>query len=55
MTAIVHVANIKIHKVIFKRPPAAAVENDKEAEGNESVSDQGDSALSSAVTSTERL
>ncbi|PMD65866.1 uncharacterized protein K444DRAFT_624411 [Hyaloscypha bicolor E] len=55
MTAIVHVANIKIHKVIFERPPAAAVENEKEAEGNESVSDQGGSAQSSAVTSTERL
>jgi hypothetical protein len=55
MTAIVHVANIKIHKVIFKRPPAAAVESEKETEGNESVSDHGGSAQSSAVTSTERL
>ncbi|KAN0112910.1 DUF2156 domain containing protein [Hyaloscypha variabilis] len=52
MTAIVHVANIKIHKVIFKKPPTAAVENEKEKEGNESVSDQGQS---SAATSTERL
>lgn len=59
MTAIVHVANIKIHKVIFKKPPTAAVENEKETEGNESVSDQGQSAQSSAAvsaaTSTERL
>jgi lysylphosphatidylglycerol synthetase-like protein (DUF2156 family) len=51
-TAIVHVANIKIHKVIFKKPPVAGVENEKETEGNESASDQG---MSSAGTSTERL
>jgi lysylphosphatidylglycerol synthetase-like protein (DUF2156 family) len=52
MTAIVHVANIKIHKVIFKKPPVAGVGNEKEIDENESASDQG---LSSAGTSTERL
>ncbi len=52
ITAIVHVANIKIHRVIFKKSPIAGVENENETEGNESASDQG---LSSVGISTERL
>jgi hypothetical protein len=55
MTAIVHVANIKIRKVIFKKPPGmSAVDKDKETEGKEAVSDQAqeDTVTTSNTTSS---
>jgi lysylphosphatidylglycerol synthetase-like protein (DUF2156 family) len=41
MTAIVHVANIKIHKVIFKKTPEmAAVENEKDTDSKKSSDEE---------------
>jgi lysylphosphatidylglycerol synthetase-like protein (DUF2156 family) len=51
MTAIVHVANIKIHRVILKKPAeAATLENEKEMEGKGTSSDQSQEDIVSTLS-----
>lgn len=44
MTAIVHIANIKIHRVIFKPPEMAAVENEKDTDSKKSSDEEAQDA-----------